>query len=290
MSDRALGLGLITAGVLLGAGVPAADALAAAASRLPTGPTQRALSQAAARVRDGARPAGALAEALPALAGIRGGKGLPERLQAVGHDRLNAWRVQRRLAVAARYPIAVAAALLGVVCAVAYAGQHIPDLGGFSLGWSTNALWLGTATIFLGWTVALRERGPRWTRVLPGGRLWRLSDAATFAREYACRRDPRRGGLAPHVALGVSAERPLHAALRDRLSAPEAAELLLGEAAHRPVEAAEGLAARLELEAGEAADRLVAATGLALLLVVALGVAFLASSNYLGLLALSQSL
>lgn len=283
MNDRTLGVALQALGALLTAGVPAADALAAVAARLPSGGARDGLVRAAAQVADGAEPARALAQALPALApALHPGADLPARLTRLGRARLDDWRLHRRLALAAAYPMRVALGLVVVTGAVVVAALARPEpVGGVA---STGlALALAGLAIGLGVLWSTRRAGveaARWARVLPGAQVWGLVRRARAARAYAVARDPRVGGRTPADAVGASPTAPVPTLLAAAFAADDAAELALGERAGRPAAVATDLAERLERAAAVHAERLATASGTALLVVVAVGVALLLLGLY----------
>ncbi|MCB9537522.1 MAG: type II secretion system F family protein [Myxococcales bacterium] len=283
MSDRALGVALQALGALIDAGVPAADALSAVAARFPSGADRDGWVRAAARVADGADPAEALAAALPTLRPhLRPGPDLPARLACVGRAQLDDWRLRRRLALAAAYPVRVAWGLVLVTGAIVVAALQRPEPVG---GVASTGLGLALAGLALGvgllWTTRRAgDAGARWARVLPGGQVWGLARRARAARAYALGRDPAGGDRAPAELTGQPETTPLPAMLAAAFDAEDAAELALGERAGRPAAVAAALAGRLERSAAAHTERLATAAGTALLVVAGLGVLLLLMGLY----------
>ncbi len=258
MIDRALGVALQALGALLDAGVPAADALTAVAARVPPGTAREGLVRAAARVADGAEPAAALSEALPALAlHLGAGPDLPARLVRLGQALLDDWRLQRRLALAAAHPVRVACGLVVVTGAVVVAALLRPEpVGGVAstgLALALAGLALGLGVLWTTWRAG--AEGARWARVLPGGQVWALARRARAVRAYGSGRDALGGGRQPAALTGRPATASLPTMLAATFAPEDAAELALGERAGRPAAVAAQLGDRLERAAGGLAAR-----------------------------------
>ena len=291
-ADAARGVCWAALAALLEAGVDPATALAQTAANAPA-PLDGALRTAADRTRQGVDPAEALGDADERLRPFlrAAGASLPGRLRVVAEAELRADRITRRVDAIARYPVAVAVGAVVVASAlwVAFEAQLSGDAAGIFR--PSEARYMATKGILWGalaalgytvWAVSTR-RPPWWVVQLPGGRLFESAAAAAAVSRYALLRNPEVGAVPPEVALTQATD-------GRALPPVVAAELRLGEAAGRPVEAALELADHLEHATAGQAERLLASLGALFLGLAGGGVIALAVLVYGAVFGVAQDL